>query len=179
MRTLITLFITFFFYSCNKKENLTYNFIQKSKNKDLSRLINVIIEAREVRNDTLRYYYSHNFIGNDTIDIPSIEFFDDLVNENKEHYFLCFDKLSKYSGDSTINKQEYARRYAQKIDIIYKDLGVINSKSNPNLGKFIEFTLDEKCKVYSLENISNLNTYWKEKFSTLKKVDDKWFYECK
>ena len=50
---------------------------------------------------------------------------------------------------------------------------------NPHLGKFIEFTLDEKCSVYYLEDANSLTPYWKDKFSKLQKVDNEWYYECK
>lgn len=172
----IILALTIFLVACNNGKMPPEKFIVEAKNKDISSLMSINIEARNKRDNVFHYSYFHVFVKNDTLLIPSIEFFDDIRIDT-----ILYKNVLKFTNDKLINsneKIEFAKKYAQKIDSIYKSLGVVNSKSNPHLGKFIEFTLDAKCKVYYLEDITTLTPYWKNKFSKLQKVDDKWYYEC-
>jgi len=179
MRNIVTIFLFSFLGSCTNPNEQALSFIQKSKNKDLSILFNVSIEARGEFNNVLHYYYSHTLINKDTLTIPSFEYFDDFYKKDSATYNKTFIKLCKYKGVKEISHLIFAKKYAKKLDEIYKELGIINIKSNPNLGRFITFTLNAKCTVYYLEDSTTLKPYWKDKFRTLKKVDDKWFYECK
>jgi hypothetical protein len=171
--------LSIFLASCGKSSMSPEQFIVNAKQKNASSFLFITIEARGKRDGIYHYYYSHSFLGKDTIDIPSIEFFDDFMKENEKHYLHEIEKLAKNKGVSKKESIAYAKDYAKKIDTIYQELGAINIISNPNRGKFIEFTLDEKCKVYYLEDATTLTPYWKDKFSKLQKVDEKWYYECK
>lgn len=51
--------------------------------------------------------------------------------------------------------------------------------SNPKSGNFIEFILNDNASVFYLNDESALTPYWKDKFAKIKKVDGKWYYECK
>lgn len=173
----IILALNIFLVACNKGNISPEKFIAEAKKQDISSLMSLNIEARNERDNVFHYSYFHVFTKNDTLIIPSIEFFDDIKRDS-----ILYKSVLKFTEDRFLNsdeKVELAKKYAQRIDSIYKSLGVVNSKSNPNLGKFIEFTLDEKCKVYYLEDSSTLTSYWKDKFSKLQKVDNKWYYECK
>ncbi|MDZ7935820.1 MAG: hypothetical protein U5M51_12835 [Emticicia sp.] len=96
-----------------------------------------------------------------------------------DNFYKC-----KNGGNEDIKfYRTYINRFKNEYESIkipqYYYHNVLWVDGNPNLGKFIEFALTEKCKVYYLEDLSTLKPYWKEKFSKFKKVDDKWFYECK
>ncbi len=173
----IILALNIFLVACNKGNMTPEKFITEAKKKDISSLMSINIEARNERDNVFHYSYFHIFTKNDTLIIPSIEFFDDIKSDS-----ILYKSVLRFTEDKILDSNEkigLAKKYAQKIDNIYKSLGVINSKSNPHLGKFIEFTLDEKCKVYYLEDATTLTPYWKDKFSKLRKVDEKWYYECK
>jgi hypothetical protein len=153
-------------------------FVTMARKKDMNSLLNVNIEARNEKDGIYHYSYFHVFRKKDTLIIPSFEYFSDLIKEDT----VFLKNVVKFDSDSTRSlneKIEFTKKYTQKIDSLYKDLGVINSKSNPKMGKFIEFTLSNKCNVYYLADVSTLNPYWKDKFSKLKKVDKNWYYECK
>lgn len=178
MKYIVIIFI-FINFSCVNHENNPKSFIQKNQNENLSKLVYVNIEARGIREDTLRYYYSHTITGKETLTIPSFEFFDDFYKKDSSSYNAIFIKLCKM--DTITNKSTLvcAKEYALMIDNIYKKLDVVNILSKPNMGKFIEFTLHGGSKVYYLEDENTLNPYWKDKFSKLKKVDEFWYYECR
>ena len=96
-----------------------------------------------------------------------------------EYFYKCKNK-----GKMDI---EFYRSFIKKFKSEYGSINVPNYykhtnvlvQGNPNLGRFIEFTLDEKCSVFYLEDAATLSPYWKDKFSRLQKVDEKWYYECK
>jgi hypothetical protein len=165
--------------SCNK-QNATDSpekFIQNSKTKNLTILFNVAIEARNESDNKYHYYSSHIFKKNDTLTIPSYEYFDDLIKQDSTYYKDIY-KLGEQNFVSETVSVSYARDYSQRLDKIYNELKVINSISIPNRGRFIEFTLSPNCKVYYLEDSKTLTPYWKEHFNNITKVDEKWFYEC-
>ncbi len=176
MKNLILL-INIFLVACDEGNMTPKKFIAEAKKKDISSLMSINIEARNERDNVFHYSYLQVFMKKDTLIIPSIEFFEDIKSDS-----LLYKSVLRFTEEKSLNsneKIELAKKYVQKIDSIYRSLGVVNSKSNPHLGKFIEFTLDEKCNVYYLENSSTLTPYWKDKFSKLQKVDEKWYYECK
>ncbi|WP_025762931.1 hypothetical protein [Dyadobacter tibetensis] len=179
MKNFIAIILISFLGSCSSRKEEPLAFIQRFNNKDLGILLNVSIEARNERNDSLHYYYSHTKIENETLTIPAFECFDNFYKSDSSTYNKTFIKLLKFKGVNENSPFNYAKEYAKKLDKIYRELGVIDLESTPKLGRFIEFTLDERCKVYYLEDSSTLTPYWKDKFSKLQKVDDKWFYECK
>jgi hypothetical protein len=115
---------------------------------------------------------------NDTLTLPSYEYFDELYREDSIKYNEVFVKLSSYKGIEKSSSFNFAKEYAQNLDKKYRELGAIDILSNPNRGRFIEFILDKKCSVYYLEDATSLTFYWKDKFKNLKKVDSKWYYNC-
>ena len=178
-------FLVFILLACSSpnvqdSEKLCKDFCSLNKDKrDLSVLFNVNIEARNERNKEFHYYYSHILICGDTLIVPSFEFFDHFYKEDSTIYNKNFVKLCKCNGVEGKASLVFSKEYAKKIDKIYKELAVINIKSNPNLGRFIEFKLNTNCTVYHLGDSTTLNSYWKEKFRKLKKVDNNWYYETK
>jgi hypothetical protein len=177
MKNYLIILISWFLFTCSHKEVKPVDFINSTKNKDITDLFYVNIQARNERDGVFHYPYFHLINKLDTLIIPSFEYFNFQLGSDSVIYNSVIKlDTSKFHTDK--ERIEIAKNYSKRIDFLYKDLGVINSKSNPYLGKFIEFTLDEKCKVYYLEDASTLKPYWKNKFSRLKKVDNKWFYEC-
>lgn len=179
MKNFVLIFLLFFIGSCKSQTEKTQSFIQMSMNKDLSILFNVSIEARNKNNNEFHYYYSHIILKTDTLTIPSFEYFDDFHKKDSNTYNKAFIKLCKYKGVEKNLYFDYAKEYAKKLDKIYKELKVINIISNPNRGHFIEFDLDNNCRVYYIENTKSLMPYWKDKFNKFRKVDERWYYECK
>jgi len=167
------------FGSCSHEKAYPEKFILDNKNRNLDMLFGVVIEARNKRNDTLHYYYSHTFINNDSINIPSYEYFDDFIEEEKEYYLKEVAKLAIAKGVTSRLSISYAKEYSKKLDSLYKGLGVINIISLPNTGRFIRFTLSPDCVVYYLEDVSTLTPYWKDFFSKIEKSEERWFYDCK
>lgn len=166
-------------FGCFRDENADpEKFVSDNKNRNFEMLLGVVIEARNQRNDTLHYYYSHTFINNDSIDIPSYEDFDDLIENNKAHYSKEIAKLAKAKDVTSSFSIANAKEYSRQLDSVYKELGVVNTISLPASGRFIRFTLAPGCTVYYLEDSSTLTPYWKEHFGKISKVDDKWFYDC-
>ena len=162
---------------CSNEKPLS--FIQNSKIKSVTFLMNVSIEARGLRNDSLHYYYSHSILKDDTLTIPSFEYFDDLYSRDSSIYSKSFDRFCKSNKVKEKSCLDFVKEHAKKIDEAYRELGAINVKSLFKNGRFIEFALDEKCSVFYLEDAATLSSYWKDKFSKLQKVDEKWYYECK
>jgi hypothetical protein len=178
MKNLAMIFLLFLHNSCSNSSEKPKDFINRIKDKDINLLFNVSIEARNKRNDSLHYYYSHIMLENDTLTLPSYEYFDELYREDSIKYNEVFVKLSSYKGIEKSSSFNFAKEYAQNLDKKYRELGAIDILSNPNRGRFIEFILDKKCSVYYLEDATSLTFYWKDKFKNLKKVDSKWYYNC-
>lgn len=165
-------------FACTKNAENPIEFIKRTKNKDINMLFNVLIDARNSRNDTLRYYYSHTIMGIDTLTIPSFEYFDELYKNDTLLYTKVFEKLSQNEGNNEIEPKIFAKNYASKLQTLYNELKVANISSKPNFGRFIEFTLVGGCKVYYLQESKSLNSYWLGRFKKFKNVDNKWYYEC-
>lgn len=178
MKKILQILIIIFLGSCTNKSTVAEKFINNFKGKNLNSLFNVVIEARNERDGNFHYYYSYTFRNKDTLMIPSFEFYDSFVKKDSSFHDDIY-KLCKYDCVDNEKAFSYAKNYASKLQEIYNELGVINSISNPNLGRFIKFTLNPSCTVYYLEDSTTLTTYWKEHFSRIKKVDNKWYYECK
>ena len=178
MKDLKLLLLFLFCSSCNDNYQDPQTFIQESKKKDLSILFNVSIEARyEGSNNEMHYYYSHTLINNDTLTVPSFEYFDDFYKKDTSTYNKIFNKLYIDKENKEKSPLIFARKYSQQIDRIYRDLNVIDIRSLPASGRFIIFTINKKFKVYYLEDSKTLNKYWQNYFTKLKKVNPKWFYE--
>lgn len=58
----IFLLLCLFFISCTDSSITPKEFISNARKKNINILFNVAIEARGIRDDSLRYYYSHNFV---------------------------------------------------------------------------------------------------------------------
>lgn len=95
-----------------------------------------------------------------------------------EYFYRC-----KNGGKKDIG---FYKGYIKNFDREYEAIKIpdyCNNKrvlveGNPRLGRFIEFTLNDKCTVYYLEDVETLTPYWKDKFDKLKKIDKKWYCGC-
>ena len=93
---------------------------------------------------------------------------------------LFYECKNKGHEDTLIFKK-FISDFNEEYNRIKVPLNYLYSKpkieGNPHLGKFIEFTLNDKCKVYYLDDAQSLTPYWKDKFKKLHQVDKKWYYE--
>lgn len=158
MKKISLILLILFLGACTHESTVTEKFIDNFKRENLNSLFNVAIEARNERNGVYHYYYSYTFRNKDTLKIPSFEFYDDFVKKDSS-FFDDIYKLSKYDSVDNVKAFSYAKNYAGKLYKIYNELGVINSVSNPNLGRFIKFTLNQSCTVYYLEDFATLSPY--------------------
>ena len=172
----------FFLTYCEKKVE-TFDrpeeFILNAKNKDLSLFFNTVIQARNDNGGTLHYTYVQVFDigGKDTFNLPSFEFYNEITKPNSLYKINEIYDFAKYRGVDKKLALDYSKKFTKKIDDLYRELKIINAVSLPSSGKFIEFTINKKFKVYYLEDSKTLNKYWRSYFLKLNKIKDKWFFE--
>jgi hypothetical protein len=51
-------------------------------------------------------------------------------------------------------------------------------EGNPKIGNFITFQLNETSTVYFLKDSVGLSPYWLNKFSTTKRYNKNWYFDC-
>ena len=181
-KLLFFIFYLFFFTDCEKKVksfDKPEDFISNAKNKNLSILFNTVIQARNESEGAFHYTYVQVFEknGKDTFNLPSLEFYDEIVHPNS---LYKIDEIYDFAKSKGIDKKlafNYSKQFTKQVDDLYKKLRVINIVSLPSSGRFIEFTVNKKIKVYYLEDYQTLSKYWQDYFIKLKKVNPKWFYE--
>ena len=94
----------------------------------------------------------------------------------KELFFSC-----KNNGVVDLNfYKQYVLDFETEINSVttpaYHNNSNVMIDSHPNLGHFIEFILNEKSKVYYLEDENSLNDNWKIQFKKFKNIDKNWYY---
>ena len=183
MKKLVVIISSLLFFTACEKKVKTFDkpeeFILNAKGKDLSNLFNTVIEARNESKGAFHYTYVQVFEknGKDTFNLPSFEFYDEIVHPNSLYKIGEMYEFAKNRGIDKKMAFQFSKEYVKKIDNLYKELRVINVISLPESGRFIRFTINKKFKVYYLEDSKTLTPYWKGYFSKLKKAEPKWFYE--
>lgn len=171
-----------FFTSCEKKVE-TFDkpeeFVANAKNTDLSILFNTVIQARNESEGAFHYTYVQVFdiSGKDTFNLPSFEFYNEIVKPNNLYDINEVYAFAKQRGVDRKLSLDYSKKFTKQIDDLYKKLRAIDIVSLPSSGGFIVFTINKRFKVYYLEDSKTLNKYWKSYFEELNKIEPKWYYE--
>lgn len=194
------------FISCNnmpKKDSskLCTEFYQLNKGKSFDYLFDVTIGTSRVQS-----IYDENLNKYDlmfkTIGIYDVEamgyvtvpIFNSRVSESEfDSTFQNFNQQTKDLLSVKLGFGSQKKLFTSYIDFIdrtleqyykietpkwYSGKNVI-VEGNPTLGKFITFTLNDKCNCYYLKDPNSLSQYWFEYFKKLNKLDSNWFYEAK
>ncbi len=183
MKIIIT-FLIVFLQGCSSKQEydsqkLCRDFCTLNKGKKFSILFEISTDERFSKNKPKYIAVYCADVKGFYINIPlKIDEFKNKKLYGSEYFYKC-----KNSGKEDVGVyQAYINKFNSEYESInvpqYHVYNNVLVNGYPHLGRFIEFTLDEQCKVYYLEDSTSLTTYWKDKFSRFKKVDDKWFYEC-
>jgi len=166
--------------SSNSKEDFVQEFYNRAKQyeSELPVLYNVSFTARGSKDDKPfipRIEIALN--ENETITLPGIS--KDMIDgEIKEAPF--FKNIEVYSNkmglpDSTAYQN--VKDYLIAITELTHKLESYNVQSTPRLGKFIIFTLTHEDEVIYIPDLSEVNhEYWKEFFSSGKKLGENWYY---
>lgn len=199
-----TLILFVLFTSCSDKQMdnrmLCLKFIELNKSKNFDNLYDVAIGGRRIKSifdkSSNQYEYVFNSIDvydNDSDEFLMLPFFKkDATLVEKESSF----KNTSQEVKSYLSKKykvgtdpEILNAFIDFVEKIYSEYYNIETPSelgfknvqvegNPRLGRFITFTLNEKCKVYYLADTSTLTEYWRTYFDEkLNKIDEKWYYE--
>ncbi|AIZ65383.1 hypothetical protein PK28_17065 (plasmid) [Hymenobacter sp. DG25B] len=144
---------------------------------DLSLLRNVVIEARNKRDNRYHYSYSYTFVKGDTLLVPSFEYFDELVQEDRT-YLL---DLYQLTGTDSLHRDvalQVGKAYAQQLWSLYQQLQVIHVVSSRDANAYLTFTLQPDCEVFYVPNPATLNATGKAYFRQQRRVDAHWYYAC-
>lgn len=181
-KIVIIIYSLLFFTSCEKKVetfDTPEEFIANAKNVDLSIFFNTVIQARNESEGAFHYTYVQvsDISGKDTFNLPSFEFYDEIMKPNSLYDIKEVYNFAKQRKIDQKLSLDYSKKFTKQVDDLYKKLRVIDIVSLPSSGRFIVFTINRKIKVYFLDNPQILNKYWKNYFKNLKKIEPKWYFE--
>lgn len=179
-------------------DNLPFDFYKLNKDKNFDELFNVIISTRSMKATLNPKPLSASYY--------KISYFDSLINDyilfpivkypfNKSAITFSFERCDEKCKEFLRRKynlntnNEILSKYIELIGRIineYHQIGVpeyyaykavFQVSGNPKLGSFIQFKLNEKTICFYLKNNPTIkHKYWKEMFSSIKKIDDNWYY---
>lgn len=113
-----------FFTSCKKKVE-TFDkpeeFVANAKNTDLSILFNTVIQARNESEGAFHYTYVQVFdiSGKDTFNLPSFEFYNEIVKPNNSYDINEVYDFAKQRGVDRKLSLDYSKKFTKQIDDLY------------------------------------------------------------
>lgn len=166
--------------STNSNEKLVKEFYDRAKQyeSELPILFNVSYTARGSKNDKPlipRIEVALN--EKETVTLPGIS--EGMTNEEIKG-MLFFENIEVYANkiglpDSTAYQE--VKNYSSDIVELAHKLEAYKVQSTSRLGKFIIFTLTQDDQVIYVPDVSEVDhEYWKEFFSSGKKLGENWYY---
>lgn len=104
----------------------------------------------------------------DSVDAPYIKIYEDVRGKDKASSTLkCFAFVA----------QVMEKYYQTKVDSPYYYMGIMKVKSDPSLGKLIEFHLTGESHLYYVPDLNQLkNSHWINYLRQMPKFDNSWYY---
>jgi hypothetical protein len=181
------------------QKELCKEFYQLNQNKDFEEFFDLAIGCKRIRSVYDKSSNAYDMVFNDIciFDADSDEYitvpvFDREASQSEK------DSVFRSSSNEVVNfftrrfdqanMDTLSKMYVNYIDLIYDkyyalelpdNLGFKNIvlEGNPRVGKFITFTLNQRCKVYYLADPKSLTDYWRKYLDQLEQLDENWYYE--
>jgi len=166
--------------SSSSNKELVKDFYARAKQheNELSILFNVSYTARGDRNDKPMIPRIEIALNErETITLPGIsnEMTDEEIKESTFYKNVQIYSTRMGLPDSTAYHD--VKEYSSSILNLAHKLEAYKVQSTPRLGEFIIFTLTSEDQVIYIPDLSKVNSdYWRDFFSSGKKLDNNWYY---
>lgn len=166
--------------STSSNEKLIKEFYDRAKQyeSELPILFNVSYTARGSKNDKpliSRIEIALN--EKETVTLPGIR---EGMTDKEIKELPFFENIEVYANKTGLHDSiayQEVKNYSSDIVELAHKLEAYKVQSTPRLGKFIIFTLTQDDQVIYVPDVSEVNhEYWKEFFSSGKKLGENWYY---